>query len=148
MVSSLCSILLTLLFLPLSDGEYHIILETFHRLLDVFAIFLSTMPFFCRFFIVIFSCISTRNIGQSRFVLCVVFDPRQCISRCFIMCGHHRAFATLISKVIVYGSRKADIEERIFSLIAKIAPKNQDTVFVNFFAEKKRNKLNVLFDTT
>ena len=56
--------------------------------------------------------------------------------------------ATLISKVIVYGSRKADIEERIFSHIAKIVPKDQDTVFVHFFAEKKRNKLNVLFDTT
>ena len=65
------------------------------------------------------------------------------------MCGHHRAFvnrskhkvpsrATLISKVIVYGSRKADIEERIFSLIAKIVPENQDTVFVQF-SPKKRN---------
>ena len=73
------------------------------------------------------------------------------------MCGHHRALvnrskhkvpsrATLISKVIVYGSRKADIEERIFSLIVKIVPKNQDTVFVNF-ARKKETTLNVMFNT-
>ena len=49
--------------------------------------------------------------------------------------------ATLISKVIVYGSRKADIEERIFSLIAKIVPKNQDTVFVHFSREKEKPRL-------